>query len=151
MEMIGSRASHIVNRPAVACVEWIEPLMAAGNWMPELVEMAGGVNLFGEAGRHSPWMTWEALVAKDPDVLFVSPCGFDIARTRDEMYWLTQKAESSQLRAVRSGRVYLADGNQYFHRPGPRLAESLEILAEMLHPNEFHFGHEGAGWVRYHG
>ena len=81
-------------------------------------------------------MTWEALVAKDPDVLFVSPCGFDIARTRDEMRWLTDKSEWKQLRAVQSSRVYLADGNQYFHRPGPRLAESLEILAEMLHPNE---------------
>ena len=149
MEMIGSRASGIANRPTVACVEWIEPLMAAGNWMPELVGMAGGVNLFGEAGRHSPWMTWEELVAKDPDVIFVSPCGFDIAHTRDEMHWLTRKAEWNQLRAARSGRVYLADGNQYFHRPGPRLAESLEILAEMLHPDEFDFGHEGTGWVRF--
>jgi iron complex transport system substrate-binding protein len=65
------------------------------------------------------------------------------------MRWLTRKTEWGQLRAVRSGRVYLADGNQYFHRPGPRLAESLEILAEMLHPNAFHFGHEGTGWVRF--
>ena len=149
MERIGSRARGIAGRPTVACVEWIEPLMAAGNWMPELVEMAGGVNLFGAAGRHSPWMTWEELVAKDPDVLFVSPCGFDVARTRDEMHWLTEKAEWNQLRAVRSGRVYLADGNQYFHRPGPRLAESLEILAEMLHPDEFAFGHQGTGWMRF--
>ena len=123
--------------------------MAAGNWMPELVEMAGGVNLFGETGRHSPWMMWEELVAKDADVLFVSPCGFDIARTRDEMRWLTQKSEWNKLRAVQSGRVYLADGNQYFHRPGPRLAESLEILAEMLHADEFHFGHEGTGRLRF--
>jgi iron complex transport system substrate-binding protein len=149
MEMIGSRARGIARRPTVACIEWIEPLMAAGNWMPELVEMAGGVNLFGETGRHSPWMTWQEVVAKDPDVLFVSPCGFDVPRTRDEMRWLTQKAEWSQLLAVRSGRVYLADGNQYFHRPGPRLAESLEILAEMLHPYEFDFGHQGTGWVRF--
>jgi iron complex transport system substrate-binding protein len=149
METIARRAQRIVDRPTVACIEWIEPLMAAGNWMPELVEMAGGVNLFGEVGRHSPWMTWAELVAKDADVLFVSPCGFDIARTRDEMRWLTDKAEWKQLRAVQSGRVYLADGNQYFHRPGPRLAESLEILAEMLHTNEFHFGHEGTGWIRF--
>jgi iron complex transport system substrate-binding protein len=149
MEAIRSRALAIVSRPTVACVEWIEPLMAAGNWMPELVEMAGGVNLFGEAGKHSPWMTWEALVAKNPDVLFVSPCGFDIARTLEELHWLRDKAEWQQISAVQSGRVFVADGNQYFHRPGPRLVESLEILAEMLHPNEFHFGHEGAGWIRF--
>jgi len=151
METIGSRAQAIVSRPTVACVEWIEPLMAAGNWMPELVEMAGGKNLFGEAGKHSPWMTWEALVAKNPEVIFVSPCGFDINRTLAEMHWLRDKAEWRQLSAVQSGRVFIADGNQYFHRPGPRLAESLEILAEMLHPNDFHFGHEGAGWIRDEG
>ncbi len=149
MEDIRRRAETLSDRPRVACVEWIEPLMAAGNWMPELVEMAGGINLFGEAGKHSPWMTWEALIAKDPDVLFVSPCGFDIARTVTEMRWLRDKTEWDQLSAVQAGRVYVADGNQYFHRPGPRLMESLEILAEMLHPNEFHYGHEGAGWIRF--
>ncbi len=132
--------------PTVACIEWIEPLMAAGNWMPELVEMAGGINLFGEAGKHSPWMTWEDLVQKEPNVIVVLPCGFDIKRTRKEMQALTRQAEWSRLRAVRNGRVYLTDGNQYFNRPGPRLVESLEILAEVLHPAVFHFGHEEIGW-----
>jgi iron complex transport system substrate-binding protein len=147
MEAIQNRSRSIINRPTVACVEWIEPLMAAGNWMPELVEMAGGRNLFGQAGKHSPWMTWDELVASNPEVLFVSPCGFDIRRTLEEMVWLRQHPEWDQLSAVQSGRVFIADGNQYFHRPGPRLAESLEILAEMLHPQAFHFGHEGAGWI----
>src|SRR2546423_7247693 len=147
MEAIQNRSRSIVNRPTVACVEWIEPLMAAGNWMPELVEMAGGRNLFGQVGKHSPWMTWDELVAKNPEVLFVSPCGFDIRRTLEEMYWLRQRPEWDQLSAVQSGRVFIADGNQYFHRPGPRLAETLEILAEMQHPQAFHFGHEGAGWI----
>src|SRR5205823_3199531 len=73
------------DRPRVACVEWIEPLMASGNWMPQLVEMAGGVNLFGEAGQHAPWLTWEALCQADPDAILVLPCGFDIPRTRQEM------------------------------------------------------------------
>jgi iron complex transport system substrate-binding protein len=85
MKDIARRSLALAPRPAVACVEWIEPLMAAGNWMPELVEMAGGVNLFGEAGKHSPWMTFEELVAKNPDVIFVSPCGFDIPRAMQEM------------------------------------------------------------------
>ena len=146
---IAERAAGLGARPRVAVVEWIEPLMAAGNWMPELVALAGGVNLFGEARRHSPWMTWEALVAADPDVVLVSPCGFDLERTAEEMAPLTSSAGWRELRAVRAGRVYLADGNAYFHRPGPRLVESLEILAEVLHPGAFAFGHEGGGWVSY--
>lgn len=132
--------------PTVACIEWIDPLMAAGNWMPELVEMAGGVNLFGEAGKHSAWMTWEEVVQRDPNVIVVLPCGFDIKRTREEMPALTRRPEWSCLQAVRGRRVYLTDGNQYFNRPGPRLVESLEILAEILHPEAFRFRHEGSGW-----
>ena len=135
-------------RPTVACIEWIDPLMAAGNWMPELVELAGGANLFGEAGKHSPWMTWEQLVERDPDVIVVLPCGFDLPRTRQEMPALTARPEWPGLRAVRDGRVFLTDGNQYFNRPGPRLVESLEILAEVLHPAAFRFGHERTGWQR---
>lgn len=143
---VAEKARSLPERPTVACIEWIEPLMAAGNWMPELVEMAGGVNLFGEAGKHSPWLAWDQLVQKDPEVILVQPCGFDIQRTREEIPALMRNPEWSQLRAVRSQRVYLADGNQYFNRPGPRLVESLEILAEVLHPAVFHFGHEGTGW-----
>ena len=148
MSAIAEQAQALPSRPTVACIEWIDPLMAAGNWMPELVEMAGGVNLFGEAGKHSPWMTWEQLVARDPDVILVLPCGFDIARSRRDLPVLTGRPEWPRLRAVRDGRVFLADGNQYFNRPGPRLVESLEILAELLHPEAFRFGHEGTGWQR---
>jgi iron complex transport system substrate-binding protein len=148
MDEIAAKARTAQSRPTVACVEWIEPLMAAGNWTPELVEMAGGVNLFGEVGKHSPWMSWEELVTADPDVIFISPCGFDIARTMEETHLFTDKPEWRELKAVKENRVFVADGNQYFNRPGPRLVESLEILAEMLHPEMFQFGHEGKGWVR---
>jgi iron complex transport system substrate-binding protein len=148
MEAI-EECARSLSRVTVAYIEWIDPLMAGGNWMPELIEMAGGHNLFGEAGKHSPWMTWEELCQRDPDVIFVAPCGFDIERTRHEMPSLTERAEWSRLKAVREKRVYLADGNQYFNRPGPRLVESLEILAEVLHPEAFHFGHERAGWVSW--
>ncbi|MFQ5916010.1 MAG: ABC transporter substrate-binding protein, partial [Nitrospinota bacterium] len=143
MEGVASRALDLSDRPRVACIEWIDPLMAAGNWMPELVGMAGGVNLFGKANEHAPWMTWEELRDADPDVIITLPCGFDIGRTRREMPALTGKAGWERLKAVREGRVYLTDGNQYFNRPGPRLADSLEILAEILHPDVFQFGHEG--------
>src|SRR5581483_7329079 len=140
---IAARAAALSARPSVACIEWIDPLMAAGNWVPELMTLAGGRNLFGEAGRHSPWMTLEALVAADPEVILVFPCGFDIRRSRAELPALTSREEWKRLRAVRDGRIYVCDGNQYFNRPGPRLVESLEILAEILHPHTFHFGHEG--------
>jgi iron complex transport system substrate-binding protein len=147
MAAIAARAAALP-KPRVACIEWIDPLMAAGNWMPEMVAMAGGLNLFGEAGRHSPWMSLDQPAAADPDVIVILPCGFDIARTRAEMSALATRRDWAGLRAVREGRVYLADGNQYFNRPGPRLAESLEILAEILHPAQFRFGHQGTGWVQ---
>ncbi len=148
MACIAETVRGLTARPTVACIEWVGPLMAAGNWVPELVEMAGGVNLFGEAGKHAPWMQWEQVVERDPDVLVLMPCGFDMARTRVDVPLLAGKKEWAGLRAVRSGRVFVTDGNQYFNRPGPRLVESLEIMAELLHPETFSFGHEGTGWER---
>lgn len=136
-------------RPSIACIEWLEPLMAAGNWVPELVDMVGGRNLFGEPGRHSPWMTWDELLAADPDVIAIMPCGFDIPRSQSEMHWLTNRAEWPHLSAVQRGQVYVTDGNQYFNRPGPRLVESAEILAELLYPGVCDYGHLGTGWVRH--
>jgi iron complex transport system substrate-binding protein len=149
MQAISSRACASPLRPRVACIEWHEPLMAVGNWVPELVEMAGAVNLFGEAGAHSPWMDWRQLVDADPDVIISMPCGFDLARTCAEMYWLTDRPEWRKLRAVQNAQVYLADGNQYFNRPGPRLVESLEILAEILHPEIFEPKLRDQAWRAY--
>ncbi len=151
MQTIQQTAAALPERPTVACLEWINPLMAAGNWMPELVQMAGGVNLFGRAGAHSPWMQWEDLVSKDPDIIVSLPCGFDLPRTESEMRHLTSRPEWTSLKAVQNGRVFVTDGNQYFNRPGPRVVESLEILAELLHPKAFQFGHEGTGWRRLSG
>ncbi len=148
MDAIAARANSLDTRPRFACIEWIDPMMSAGNWMPELAAMAGGDNLFGRAGEHSPWMKLEELAAADPEVIMISPCGFNIARTLTELPALTRHAQWSKLRAVRERRVFIADGNQYFNRPGPRLVESLEILAELLHPEAFKFGHENTGWRR---
>lgn len=149
MKAIEEESRRLKPRPGVALIEWIEPLMAAGNWMPELVEMAGGTNLFGEAGKHSPWMSWEEIIAKDPDIIIATPCGFGIDRTMEEMHLLSEKPEWRKLKAVAENRVFVADGNQYFNRPGPRVAESLEILAELFYPEVFHFRHEGTGWARF--
>ena len=136
------------SKPSVVCVEWIEPLMAAGNWMPQLVKMAGGHDVFGVAGEHSPWIEWAQIQQADPDMLVVMPCGYDIEKSQSEMKFLTEREGWTDLRAVKTGQVYITDGNQYFNRPGPRLVESLEILAEIFHPDLFKFGHEDRGWVK---
>ncbi len=146
LNAIQIRTNTISHRPRVACIEWIDPLMAAGNWVPELIEIAGGECLFGETGFHSPWLDWERLVAADPDVIVVMPCGFGIDRCHREMSILVEQEGWSDLRAVRNNQVHLTDGNQYFNRPGPRLVESAEILAEILHPAQFDFGHRGIDW-----
>jgi iron complex transport system substrate-binding protein len=148
MNGVAARASGLAPRPRIACIEWMDPLMAAGNWTPQLIERAGGIDLFGKAGVHALPLTWAELAAADPDMLWVTPCGFDLARIRAEMPALTSHSEWRMLRAVREGRVFLGDGNAFFNRPGPRVAETLEILAEALHPEAFRFGHEGTGWER---
>ncbi len=133
----------------VACIEWIEPLMAAGNWVPELVEKAGGTNLFGISGKHSPWMDPKELCSADPEIIIVMPCGYDMKKSVQEMGALLNIPGWKNLSAVKEGQIYIADGNQYFNRPGPRLIESLEILIEIIHSGRISFGHEGKGWTRY--
>lgn len=136
-------------RPTLACIEWIEPPMCGGNWIPELAEIAGGKALFSRTGEHSPWLDWNDFVAEDPEYIVVLPCGWDIDKARSEMHFLTSRPEWHSLRAARENRVFLTDGNQYFNRPGPRLLESAQILAEILHPERFPAQHQGTGWVRY--
>jgi iron complex transport system substrate-binding protein len=148
MQVISGCAASLPSQPKVSCIEWIDPLMAAGNWMPELIDMAGGRNMLGFAGKHSPLLSWSELHSADPDIIIVSPCGFDMTRTCQEMKVIQRKPEWTGLRAVQTGKLFVVDGNQYFNRPGPRLVESLEILAEIIHPGEFKFGHQESGWKR---
>jgi iron complex transport system substrate-binding protein len=124
--------SSFTARPRVSVLEWLDPLMGSGNWTPELVRYAGAQNVFGEVGLHSPWLSWEALQAEDPDILVLSPCGYSIERTMVDVPLLRQNPVWSTLRAVRSGRVYAIDGNQYLNRSGPRLVESAELLATVV-------------------
>ncbi len=132
--------------PTVTCIEWTNPLMVAANWIPELVNLAGGQSLFSVAGQPSPHLPWETLIASNPDVIVFMPCGFDLNRTRQEAQLLTQLPEWQKLHATKTGRIYITDGNSYFNRPGPRLVDSLEILAEILHPEIFQYGYKGTGW-----
>ncbi len=148
IEKISEKSKTLSQKPRIAFIEWVDPLMSCGNWMPTLIEKAGGMNLFGEAGKHSPWMQWEDLKNKDPEVIVIAPCGYDIPKTLEELPALSSRPDWKSLRAVKNRQVYVADGNQFFNRPGPRLVESLEILAEIFHPDIFQFGHEGKGWVK---
>lgn len=136
------------DRPKVACIEWTDPLMIGGNWIPELVKLAGGNPLVGVAGQPSQKMDWKSLIAANPDVIVFMPCGFDLDRTHAEAALLTQRPEWDSLHAVQTGRVFITDGNSYFNRPGPRLVDSVEILAETLHPEIFQFGYQGTRWER---
>ena len=151
LDTVQTRAAAAGTRPSIGCIEWIDPLMAAGNWVPELVERAGGVDVLGKAGEHSGGLSIEALAAADPNVIAVMPCGWDIERACREMRPLASHPVWSELSAVRNGRVFMTDGNQYFNRPGPRVVESAEILADILHPGRCDFGHRGRGWTRWTG
>lgn len=119
-------------KPRVAVLEWLNPLMGAGNWTPELLAYAGGEALFGEVGQHTPPLNWEELEAADPDVLILAPCGFPLARTLSELPSLQSHPTWTRLRSVKANRVYALDGNAYLNRSGPRLVESAEFLAYAL-------------------
>jgi iron complex transport system substrate-binding protein len=135
MREIAATARATKRSPRVLNLEWQEPLMVAGNWIPELTEMLGAQSLL-----HTP-IQWDDVLKADPDVVVCMPCGYDLARTRAEMHW----HDWEQLRA----RVYLTDGNQYMTRPGPRIAKSLRILAEILYPESFEPTLEGLGWEKF--
>ena len=121
-------------RPRVALVEWLDPWFDAGHWNPELVELAGGTPVCGRTGEASTTLPWSTLRELDPDVLFIACCGFDVARTLVDLPSVAALPGWSALKCVRNGRVYVTDGNAYFNRPGPRIVDSLEILAHALHP-----------------
>ena len=133
----------------VAAIEWIDPLMAAGNWVPELIEMAGGINLFGEAGKHSPWMEYKDLIEKDPHTIIIMPCGYNIQKSIMEIDSLIKQKGWKEINAVQNDKVYITDGNQFFNRPGPRIIESLEILIEIFHNDKTDFKHIDSGWINF--
>lgn len=137
LDAIGTRARRSHSRPRVACIEWLEPLMAAGNWVPELIELGGGSYDLVAPGNHSPTLQWDDLVAYAPDVVIIMPCGFKLEQTLRELPLLTQRTEWQRLPAVRNRRVYAVDGNAYLNRPGPRIVESTELVAGLMQPGLF--------------
>lgn len=127
-------------RPRVACLEWLAPVYVAGHWVPEMVAIAGGRDVLGKPHEASFAVEWEDVLAAQPDVLMLMPCGFDIGRTRQEIHLLSGRVGWETLPAMRRGCVYLTDASSYFSRPGPRIVDSLEILAAILHPEARAFG-----------
>ena len=130
-------------------MEWTVPLMGAGNWMPETIAAAGGAVVLGQEGVHSQTVSMADIAAADPDVIVVGPCGFSIERAAQELAPLTPRDDWQALRAVRDGQVYLVNGNHFFNRPGPRLLQSAQIIAEILYPDVFLADNHGAGWLRH--
>ena len=133
-------------KPTVIALEWTEPLMGGGNWIPELIEIAGGKPLLSFKGEPSSYLFWESLIEIEPEIIVIMPCGFDLERTEQESQILTQHPGWKSLKAVKNNKVFIVDGNAYFNRPGPRLVDSAEILAEIFHPQLFDFGHRGKSW-----
>ena len=133
----------------VVTIEWIDPLMTGGNWIPEIIEVAGGEYVLSEPGKHSPWIKWTSIVDEDPDSILIMPCGYSIDQTIQEIQILTKKENWSNLKAVQNEEIYILDGNRYFNRPGPSIYESTRILGEVLHPNLFKPIHQSDGWIRF--
>ncbi len=132
LNSLAARTTTFNNKPKVAIFEWLDPLMGAGNWTPELVTCAGGQHIFGEIGQHTPWVTWEELQAADPDVIILSPCGYTLERAIQDVPILQKHPVWASLQAVQNGRIYAIDGNQYLNRSGPRLVESAELIARAI-------------------
>ena len=135
--------------PTIACVEWINPLMFAGNWVPEMVKIAGGKDLFGRIGMHSDWSTYDMLFKNDPEKIILMPCGFNINKTFEEVGAITNMPNWNNLKAVKTGNVFITDGNQYFNRPGPRILDSIKILIEIVSNQKIDFGYKEKGWKKF--
>ncbi len=134
IQAVARRARRLRYRPRVAFLEWLDPPFCAGHWTPELVRLAGGRDGLGQKGVPSRTLDWKEVAGWDPEVVFVACCGFNVERTLLDLARLEDNPVWQDLPAVRHGRVYVVDGSHYFNRPGPRLVDSLEILAHTLHP-----------------
>jgi iron complex transport system substrate-binding protein len=137
-------------KPKIACIEWIDPLMAAGNWIPEMVQISGGEDVFGKKSKDSHWIEFNEIKKYNPDIIIFIPCGFNLKKTNDEVKNLLKSdTRWHDLKAFKNKKIFITDGNQYFNRPGPRLIESLEIFAEIIHPDFFNFEHRNKGWINF--
>jgi iron complex transport system substrate-binding protein len=136
IESVRQRARHL-DRPRVFCVEWFDPVFASGHWVPEMVEAAGGRDDLALAGRDSRRISWDRVLAFDPEVLVLIPCGFDAKRAEEDIPLLSKNEGWQSIAAVKRGEVFATNGSAYYSRPGPRLVDGVELLAKMIHPEAF--------------
>ncbi|HXM34905.1 MAG TPA: cobalamin-binding protein [Pyrinomonadaceae bacterium] len=135
LDRLAALTRSVQPRPRVFCMEWFEPVYASGHWMPEMIEIAGGVDALGRKGMDSVRIDWQEVAEWAPEVLILTPCGFNLDQTMERARHLTNYPGWSDLPAVRDGRVYAVDANSYFARPGPRVVEGTELLAHLIHPH----------------
>ena len=144
IESVRETAAGIDDRPRVAVLDWMDPAMVAGHWVPEMIEIAGGEYGLADPGDRSTPREWEGIVEYDPEVLVAAPCGFDLGRTVAHASELTEREGWANVAAVQTGRAYAMDGHNYVNRPGPRLVETLEYLAGVVQPDRFEAPPEAA-------
>ena len=135
LESIAGRTRGRFPRPRVFCMEWADPVYCAGHWVPEMVEMAGGIDALARRGSDSTRIDWQAVLDWAPEILVFSPCGFHLAQALQQMAHLESQPGWADLPAVRHGRVHVVDADSYFARPGPRVVEGTELLAHLIHPD----------------
>ena len=151
IEAVKARAADADAKPSVLHVEWADPLMCGGHWVPEMVDIAGGSNTFGDKDTGTFKLEWDEVVERQPDVIVMMPCGFDVKRGLEDVPILSQREGWKDLPAVRNDRVYVVDASAYTSRSGPRLVTGLEIMAEMIHPELFSGYIPEAGALRLFG
>ena len=151
IQAVKARAADADTSPSVLHVEWADPLMCGGHWVPEMVDIAGGTNTFGDKDTGTFKLEWDEVVERQPDVIVMMPCGFDVKRGLEDVPILAQREGWKDLPAVRNDRVYVVDSSAYTSRSGPRLVTGLEIMAEMIHPELFSGYIPEAGALRLFG
>jgi iron complex transport system substrate-binding protein len=124
-------------KPTVAVIEWLDPIMLAGHWVPDMIEAAGGRMVLSKSGEKSRYVDWYEIVNADPDILVLAPCGFEIPRARKEIFLFKHRLGWDKLRAVKNGRVYYMNGDAFLTRSGPRLVDGIEIFSKIIHPRSF--------------
>ena len=148
VEKIAGLTRHLSHRPRVFCMEWLDPVYCSGHWVPEMVQLAGGVDALGQEGKDSVRIYWEDVVEYAPEVLIITPCGFNLEKAVEQSSKLSTFPDWSSLPAVRNGRVYAVDANSYFARPGPRVVDGTELLAHLIHPELFAWNGSASAYQR---
>lgn len=133
-------------KKSVLAIEWLDPIMVAGHWVPQMIELAGGRALISKIGERSRRISWNDILLLNPDVLIIAPCGFNIERTKKEINLITQKPGFKNLKAYKNKSIYLVDGDSYITRPGPRIVDGIEIFSQILYPNIFKRKYSKAAW-----